>query len=469
MDVQVTKLPESRVALKIELTPQDVEQALDRTYKQLVQRVTIPGFRKGKAPRSVVERVVGHEYFIHETTEEAIRWGYRRAIDQEHLVPIDEAEIEAGENGDHAHLDPTEPFHFEARVAVRPEVQLPDYHSLKVEREQVAVADQDVEELLGELRERNATLEPTARAGELGDFITMNVTGKIEGTEVVQRDDADFELKDEENGDPDPVFPGLSKQLLGANRGDIREAALPLPDLHPNDEWAGKTIFLRILVKEIKRKVLPTLNDELAQSVSELQTLDELRDALRRNLEVERRLEADEKLVGQAVEEVASRTFIDIPPVLIEEELDRMTVDLQNAFERRQMSWARYLEVSERSEEEIRTEMRDGAIRNVKTTLVLAAVAEAENLEVSNAEIDSALEEIFRVAQTASAERRRLRASTSVRSNIRSRLRRHRAILRLVGIMSGGDEVAPEAADAVADQTTNTPGETAETEETVAV
>jgi trigger factor len=466
MDVQVTKLPESRVALKIELTPQDVEQSLDRTYKQLVQRITIPGFRKGKAPRSVVERVVGHEYFIHEATDEAIRWAYRMAIDQEHLVPIDEAEIEAGENGDHAHLDPAEPFHFEARVAVRPEVQLPEYHSLKVEREQVAVTDQDVEDLLGELRERNATLEPTVRAAEVGDFIMMNVTGKIEGIEVVQRDDADFELKDEENGNPDPVFPGLSKQLLGANRGDIREAALPLPDLHPNDQWAGKTIFLRILVKEIKRKVLPSINDELAQSVSELQTLDELRDALRRNLELERRLEADEKLVGQAVEEVASRTFIDIPPVLIEEELDRMMVDLKNAFERRQMSWAQYLEVSGRPEDEIRTEMRDGAIQNVKTTLVLAAVAEAENVEISNAEIDRALEEIFRSAQTASAERRRLRASKNVRSNIRSRLRRQRAILKLVTIMSGEDDVAPEAADTLADRSAEA---SEETEETVAV
>src|SRR2546421_10378762 len=125
MNVEVTRLPESRVALKVELTPQEVESALDRTYKQLVQRVNIPGFRKGKAPRAVVERMVGRELFLHEATDEAVRWGYRKAIDQENLVPIEEAEIDAVENG-HDHLEQGEAFQFEATVAVKPEVQLPD-------------------------------------------------------------------------------------------------------------------------------------------------------------------------------------------------------------------------------------------------------------------------------------------------------------------------------------------------------
>src|SRR5205085_2003367 len=132
MNVSVTRLPESRVNLRIELDPQEVEQALDRTYKQLVQRVAVPGFRKGKAPRAVVERMVGQELFLHEATDEAVRWGYRRAIDQENLTPIDEAEIDGG-NG-HNHVEPGEVFSFEATVAVKPEVQLPDYTSIRLER-----------------------------------------------------------------------------------------------------------------------------------------------------------------------------------------------------------------------------------------------------------------------------------------------------------------------------------------------
>src|SRR5947209_7511368 len=133
MNVEVTRLPESRVELKIQLTPEEVNQALDRTYKQLVQRVNIPGFRKGRAPRAVVERMVGPELFLHEATDEAIRWGYRKAVDQENLTPIDQADIQAGGEGDdhhEQHVELDHPFSFEATVAVKPEVELPDYNAL---------------------------------------------------------------------------------------------------------------------------------------------------------------------------------------------------------------------------------------------------------------------------------------------------------------------------------------------------
>src|SRR5947209_6758491 len=157
MNVEVTKLPESRVALKIELSPEEVDQALDRTYKQLVQRVNIPGFRKGKAPRPVVERIVGAELFLHEATDEAIRWGYRKAVDQENLTPIDQADISAGDEGDdhhETHVQPGQPFDFAATVAVKPEVELPDYHSMQIERQIEPATDDDVNALLQEIRER---------------------------------------------------------------------------------------------------------------------------------------------------------------------------------------------------------------------------------------------------------------------------------------------------------------------------
>jgi trigger factor len=465
MNVEVTKLPESRVALKVELTAQEVDQALDRTYKQLVQRVTIPGFRKGKAPRPVVERVVGQELFVHEATDEAIRWGYRKAVDQARVTPIDEAEIQPGTDG-HDHIEPGHAFLFEATVAVRPEVELPDYHTLHIERSEAEVEDRDVDDLLDELRERNATLEPVVRPAQIGDVVTMNVTGRVEGSEVINSENADFELRDEESQEPDPVLPGLSRELEGADRGDIREVTLHLPDLYANQELAGKTMFLRILVKEIKRKVLPSLDDELAQSVSEFQTLDELREALRKNIELERRLEAEEKLVADAVEAVSSRTFVEIPPVLIEEEIDRMLEDMRRAFERRHLSFSTYLETSGRTEAQIRQEMHDAAAQNVKTSLVLGALADAEQIEVKGREVDSALEDLLRTANSSDTERRRLRSSNAVRANIRSRLRRQRAIQKLVEIVTGGEEVSPEAAGTVADQTA---AAAEDTEETVAV
>lgn len=465
MNVEVTKLPESRVTLKIELSPQEVEQALDRSYKQLVQRVTVPGFRKGKAPRPVLERVVGPELFVREATEEAIRWGYRKAIDQERLTPIDEAEIEAGKDGHH-HLHLGEVFQFEATVAVKPEVELPDYHAIRLERPQVEVTEAEVDELLRGLREQSATLEPVVRPAQLGDVVTMNITGRVAGQEVINDENAEFALRDEEEEDRDPVLPGLSAELVGSNRGDIRELALSLPELYQNQELAGKTMFLRILVKEIKRKVLPPADDDFAQTVSELKTLEELKNTLRSNSMLERTLESEEKLVQDAVSAVTSRTFVEIPSVLVDEEIDRLLDDLRRQFALRRLSFEAYLETASKTEQDVRHELYDGALQNVKTSLVLGAIADAEGIEVQNRDVDAALEDLLRSARTSEAERRRLRSSNAVRSSLRNRLRRQRAALKLVEMVTGGEQVSPEATQAVADQTAAV---AEDIEETVAV
>jgi trigger factor len=412
----------------------------------------------------VVERMIGPELFLHEATEEAVRWGYRKAVDQENLTPIDQAEIKAGE-GEHNHLHAGESFQFEATVTVKPAVNLPDYHTIHLERPEVVVADEDVNTVLHDLQERTATLEPVVRPAQIGDVVTMNITGKVTGEQVLHQENADIELLNEEET-PHPQLPGLAEQLVGSNRGDIREIALPLPELYENQELAGKTMFLNLLIKEIKRKVLPELDDEFAQSVSEFKTLDELRDTLRQNLDLERKLEADERLVNEAVEALTSRSFVDIPPVLVNEELDRMINDLRQTFELRRLSFDAYLETAAKTESDIRHEMRDNAVQNVKTSLVLGALADAEHIDVSSREVDAGFEDLFRSANMTDTERRRLRSSSGVRSNIRTRIRRQRAIQKLVELVTGGEEVAPEAAEAVADQTA---GAAEDTEETVAV
>jgi trigger factor len=465
MNVEVTRLPESRVALKVELSAEEVDEALQRTYKQLVQRVNIPGFRRGKAPRPVVERMVGEEYFLHEATDEAVRWGYRKAVDSEHLTPIDQAEIDTGPDA-HEHLEVGSPFHFEATVAVKPEVQLPEYRTIKVERDPVNVSDDDVAGVLEDLRQRNATLEPVARAAQLGDVVTVNITGRADGEEIIHNDNADFELRDEEAGEPDPTLPGLSKQLVGISPGEIREIALPLPSDYPNEEMAGKTIHLRVLGKETKRKVVPELDDEFATSISKFETLDELRAAIRSNLELEQRMATDQKLVNDAVDAVTERTFIEIPPVLIEEEIDRLLDEMRSTFEQQRLSLETYLEVTQKSESDLRHDMREEAVKNVKQSLVLSAIADAEGITVSNRELDVALEEILRGMNSTDAERRRLRSSSGVRTNIRNRLRRQRAIQKLVETVTGGEEIPAEATVAMADSTA---AAAEDTEETVAV
>ncbi len=465
MNVEVTKHPGSRVSLAIELTPEEVQAALDRTYKQLVQRVNVPGFRRGKAPRPVVERMVGQEFFLHEASDEAVRWGYRKAVDEANLIPIDEAEIEAGE---HDHVHAGESFQFEATVTVKPEVQLPDLHTIRVEREVVEVTEDDVDQVLEVIRQRNATLEPVRRPAQATDVVTMNIVAKVGGEEILNQENFDYRLAEQnEAGEPsDEIFPGLSLELIGSSPGDIKEPVLTMPADGADEETAGKALFIRALVKEVKRQVLPEVNDEFAQSVSELETVGDLREMLQRNLTLERRFEADERLVSEAIEAVNSRSFVEIPPVLIEEELDRELDDFRTTFERQRLTLEAYLESVQKTEEDLRAEMTEDATKNVKTSLVLGAVADRENIDVTTKEVDAALEEILRAGQLPPAERKRLRSSTAVRSNVRTRLRRRLAIQRLVEIVSGGEEVDADAAEAISDQTA---GVAEDTEETVAI
>lgn len=448
MNVEVTRLPESRVTLTIELTPEEVDGALDRTYRQLVHRVNIPGFRKGKAPRPVVERMLGPESFLHEATDEAVRWGYRKAIDQENLNPLEVADIDVPGDA-HAHLHPGEPFRFEATVAVRPQVELPDYHSISVTPPEVEVTDEDVQNLMDELRQRSAVLEPVQRPAQVGDTVTMNINAKVGGEEVLNEEDFDFPVRSgEEEAEGPTAFPGMSEQMVGARPGDIKELTLPLPEDYPQEDWAGKTMFVRALVKEVKHTVLPEVDDDFVQSVSNFETPEDLRDALRNNIEAERQMQANEQLVRDAVEALTSRTFVDLPPVLIEEELDRMMNDLRQAFEQQGMAFDLYLSTTGKSEEEMRNELREGATDNVKRSLVLSALADAENIEISNKDVDEEIDSLLRGLRAGSAERRRIRNDTDIRSGIRTRLRRQRATRRLVEIASG-EEVPEIAAEAV--------------------
>jgi trigger factor len=462
VNVEVTKLPESKVALKVELTPEEVDGAMTRTYKQLVQRVTIPGFRKGKAPRSVVERLVGEEYFVHEATDEAVQWGYRKALDQTGITPIDQAEIGGHDGHEHGHVEEGQPFHFEATVAVKPEVPLPDYRTITVERVLEPVTDEDVDTLLQELRAAHATLEPTVRPAQVGDTVIMNVTGTVQGKEVINEENAEYEIREPE-ADQASSLPGLSQHLLGTKSGQIVETAIDLPEGYANEEVAGKPMGLRILIKEIKAKILPELDDDFAAAVGAFETLEDLRMVLRSNLKAEREQEADRKLVQQAIDEVVNRTFTDIPPVLIEEEIDRMVGDMRRMFESSHLSFEDYQTRSGQTEQQFRDQARENATKNVKTTLVLSAVADAEGIDISNREIDAALEEVFRESPTTEKERRRIRSSSTARSNIRSRLRRQRAIRRLVDIVSGADEVADEATEAAEEQVSEPTGAEEET------
>jgi trigger factor len=446
VNVELTKLPESQVTLAIELAPAEVDQSLERTYRRLVQRLAIPGFRKGKAPRSVVERHVGLDSFLHEATDDAINWGYRKALEEHQLVPLTEASVQPGD--EHEHMHPDTAFLFEATVTVRPEVQLPDYHSIRIDVPESDVTEEEVKAVIGSVREKNATWVPTVRPAQLGDTLTMNLTAISEGQTILSDENYDFELMDEaaEGATLHSELPQLAAEMVGVNRGEIREASLHLPDEYTKPELAGKLLIVRTLVKEIKRRQLPDLDDEFAQSVSSVATMQELRELIRANLTAEHVEERQRKIASDAVDAVVGATFLDIPAIMVDEEVDSELGRLEDMFKRQGLSLEEYYRAVNRNEADMRQEFRDPAAKTVKTSLVLNAVADAEDIRVDEKEIDDAVDVGLRYSDLSQPQRRKARASQSVRARIRGDLRRQRAIRALVHIVSGEDTESDELA-----------------------
>ncbi len=449
MQVEVSPTGESRVRLDVTVTPEEVDRAIEATYRKLAQRVRVPGFRPGKAPRNLVLRAYGDDAFFHQATNEAVRAWYPTALRQSGVEALDSGEIDLPD--DHGHLTPGEPFAFAATVPTKPDVHLPAIEDIKIPAPPVVVADVDVDRVLEEVRRSRATLEPAAaRAAETGDVVKMNIHGRADGEEVLSQEDFQFELVDEQDS-PDRQFPGLSKELVNARPGDIRETVLSLPPDYGQQELAGKSLSLRIVVKEIQRKVLPDLNDDFARTVSDTTTVQELRELIRRNLERERREEAFNKVASEVIDSLTARTNLVAPDILVEAELDSMLRDQRRYFERQGMRFEQFLIAARKSEEEYRQDLRPNAERLVKRDLILEAVADAEDIHADPDEVNSQMQRFTENLSRSERDMERLSASTALRGSIEEELRKRDAIRWLVQSVSGLTVPEDEADEPVSD------------------
>jgi trigger factor len=443
MQVDMTREPNSEVRLTVTLSPEEVKQAIDATYQRLVGRVRVPGFRPGKAPRALLQRYVGADVFYGEATDEAVRRSYPQAIEQSGVVPLDEPVIDY----DGRHVLEGEPFSYTVSLTARPEVNLPNYHEIRIPAPPVVVTEADVDEVIKELRESRATLQSVpGKTAEFGDVVTITITGRVEGREVLNRENADFELieeTDERRADP----PGLSKELVGSRTGDIRESTLHLPPDYHNQELAGKMLSLRVLVKDVKRKVLPELTDEFVREISSYQTVAELREALRKNLEQERTQEAKDKIANEVIDSVIARTNLQVPEIMIAEEQDRLLNEQKRWFESRGLNFEQFLVAARRSEEEFRRELRPAAEKRVKRDLILHAIAQAERIEPPAEEVEAQMRQLAETSARSQRDYERLMRSERIRSAVIDTLSHRLALARLVEIASG-----VKLDDAAADQ-----------------
>jgi trigger factor len=457
MQVEVNPAEGGNARLNITLTPDEVNEAIDATYRRLSPRVKIPGFRPGKAPRAMLLRSYGEESFYHEATDQAVRTWYPKALDESGVEALDAGRLDLED--DHDHLQPDESFSFAAEVPTKPEINLPEYGLIKIPAPSTTVSDAEVDKLIDGLRMAAAKLEPVpARAAELGNVVRMNIRARSEGEEVLARDDFQFELRDVE-ADAEGDFPGLSKELTDARPGDIREIVLHLPTDYREPGLAGHAMSLNIVVKEILRKVPPDLTDEWVQGVSKTaKTVPELRTRVRQNLEHEKTDEAINTVATEVVDSLIARANPPAPEPLVADEQDRLFREQRRYLERSGVKMEQFLIAAKRSETEYRNELKPAAEKRVKRDLILDAVAKAEGLEPDQEAVDEEVEEMSEAIARSEADFERLALSKRLHETVAGDMRRRMALSKLVETTSGlkpwkpaeeGDVDATEEAPAV--------------------
>ena len=448
------------VKLAVEVSTEELQEAFDKKLRQLSREVRLPGFRPGKAPASMIRQRLGDEAILVDAVEESMGEWFAQAAIELGLDPVDRPEIELEDE-----LPQTgRPLGFKATVTVMPEVVLGEYKGLEAPKEPTAVEDIEVDAQMDHLRNEFAELRPVGgRAVQQGDFITADLRATFEGEPVENLEAGDFVF--EVGGGR--IFPEVEEQVVGMNAEEEKTFPLALPEELP-DDLAGKTVDFTVVVKEIKEKVLPPLSDKWVSEVSEFATLLELRQEIRAKIASGKEHASDQRFRALAVKAATDNAELDLPDVVVREQAEEMVADLQRSLESRGGSLEIYSEVTGQTVEQLIEEMKPTAANNVKTGLVLSAVAKAEGLEATDEEVEAV------VAQMAAAGKvdakvlgKRLRQSGRIESLKEQMLRDKAADLiaaNAVAVEPDAESAVPVEAEAAASEPQPVPAEAAPTE-----
>jgi trigger factor len=414
------RIENSQIVLTIEAEPEDVELAQEEAYRHLAKRTDIPGFRRGKAPRGILERYLGREVLLNEAVEHLVPKLLGRAIEEQGIDAIAEPEIEITQN---------DPLIFKATVPVRPTVELGNYRQIRVDPEPVAVAEEEVDKAIEQIRYQHAPWQPVERPVQFGDLVTIDIEGSIDDKPVVNRKDIQSQVLKES---PFPA-PGFWEQLEGLEKGQEKEFSLSFADDYEPSQFAGKEYHFKVLVSEIKEKNLPELDDEFAKSLGQsFETLESLRQRVASNLKTMAEEEARKRIEEKAIDALVEQSKVDFPPVMVEHEIDRLIRERETSLEGR-------IKDRGKNEEELRQELRPLATKRLTQALLLGKVAEEEKIEVSEAEVDEEIEAMAQSAGERREELKRLLSSAAARQSLQETSLIRKAIKWLAEIAQSGD------------------------------
>ena len=431
MKVSQAEQAQSQVVLNIEVEPPELEEHLDRVYRQAVQRVNIPGFRKGKAPRSVVERELGRDAMVEDALETLLPQLTSKAIEEQNLDIVATPQVKVTQY---------EPLTIEATVAVRPSVELGDYYQYRLEPEKVEATSGEVDEIVASLRRDAGTWEPVERPVELEDMVTMQVKGQVDENVIIEDESVDYVIS---AGSTNPM-PGFAEQLVSINRDELREFSLPFPEDYAQDDLAGKECHFTVTVQEVKERKLPDLDDEFAVSLNiEVETVAALRDKLQEDMLKHNQTIADQHYQEQAVQALLDGTQVELPPLMVDHEIEHLLSEQAEAMQRQQVKMEDYLSTVGKSVEQLQEELRPSAIERITRSLVLSALREKEGIEVTPEEIEEELNSMTESSTTDGESLRQFLDTDNGRTSIGSILFNRKTLERLTSIARGEVIIVP--------------------------
>ncbi len=424
MKVSAENLENCRIALNIEAEAAELDKSLDEAYRRLVKEVSVPGFRKGKAPRAILERHIGKGALLEEALEHLVPQLYKQAVQSKDLQPVAEPELE---------ITQTAPLVFKAIVSLKPEVKLGDYHGIRLDASpEIEVTDEEVAAAMEEFRKAQGAWVPTDRPAELDDLITTNIQASVDGKPWLDHKDILYEMSKDSRS---PVA-GFASCLQGTEKNKEKTFNLTIPDDYPITEMRRKEASFRVTISEIKEKQLPELNDELAKGAG-YGGLEDMREKvaahLRTKAEARNRLESQQK----ALDALVNMSQVDYPPVLEDEEIDGLLKSEARRLGFREIT--DYLKKGSKTEEQIKQELRPIAKQRLTQSLVLGKLAEEEKIEISSSEVDNKVDEISSDAED-KEKAKQFFSLPQLKQSIEQSLRTQKTMDRLLQIAVGNTE-----------------------------
>ena len=397
MSLQVEKLEKNMAKLTIEASAEDFEKAIQKVYLKARGKINIPGFRKGKAPRKLIEKMYGTGVFYEDAANDLIPTAYAEALKDCDLEIVSRPEINVTQ------IEAGKPFIFTAEVAVKPEVTLGEYKGVEVEKSDVEVTEEDINKEVDKERENNSrTIDVDDRAVESGDIIKLDFDGSVDGVPFAGGKAENYTLTIGSGS----FIPGFEDQLIGTKIGEDKDVTVTFPEDYHEKSLAGKEAVFKCKVNAISVKELPEADDEFASEVSEFETLAEYKEDIKKKLTEKKEKAARAKKEAQAIEKAVENATMEIPDAMIDTQVQSMMEDFARRMQSQGLSLEQYFQFTGMDAKKMHDQMKPEALKRIQNSLVLEAVAKAENIEISDEKVD---EEIAKMAEAYKMEVEKLK------------------------------------------------------------